>query len=79
MSRSNLFSFFLFFFFGCCNREYEIYGLQRIVPSMCTLHHTPHEPPSHITYPTLSTLPNKIEHNLERRRVPRMLLQPLLP
>jgi hypothetical protein len=37
---------------------------------MCTLHHTPHEPPSHITHPTL---PHNIEHNLKQRRVPRTL------
>jgi hypothetical protein len=41
---------------------------------MCILQHAPHKPPSHITHPTL---PHNIEHNV--KRVPRALLQPLMP
>src|SRR6267154_1212511 len=42
---------------------------------MCTLHHTPHKPSSHITHPTL---PYNVEHNV-KRAVPCTLLQPLMP
>src|SRR6266849_9111799 len=40
---------------------------------MCTLHHTPHKPSSHITHPTL---PHDIEQIVDR--VPCALLQPLM-
>jgi hypothetical protein len=41
---------------------------------MCSLLYTPHKPSSRISHPTLS---HNIEHNL--KRVPRALLQPLMP
>ena len=41
---------------------------------MCTLHHTPHKPSSHIHHPTL---PHDIEHNL--KFMPRAFLQPFMP